>query len=1042
MQNPNSLSGRKTAAGFALPSVLVVVGALLILAVGILLVVGVERSTARSFVDRERAELAARAGLEEVKGILGQDAANDDFLVIQSKLAAPIEEEADPAPHLFIARGSDNGDKPSYRYQPLFSRPRAAEPIPDSSTVATPELERFVPVTGSESNSKTSEYTSFLTLPYQDKVQAAWLPVTDSKGRMIARYAYWVEDLQSRLDARTAGNVEDGGNHKRYGWKAGDAAKIVSSPNPKLMFPAPGLNPEESQIGMDGRDAEPPLNQVALYALDPASDATDKSTLDNTIIDGRASLISPGSVLAVAGVVPPLTRAAGHLVDPKAMAVEVNLTAVVQPYDEQPLVPFATGIDASVTGEPKRNLNALLAMPPGDAVDDMAAWIKKGLPEFDSRKGGFPDNYLKTLAANAIDYSDTDKDGTTSGSSIMGADAYRGIDAYPLMSEVILHVKYNGTSVTKGRRVLLWDMIVFIELWNHTNQNVEGQARVSYENGMIKPAIGTGIAGVRFDSPTLMDSSQVTSQPQLEKIGTRYYSAPRSVSLKPNQYKFYKAALVQYKMDVGSSSTTLQSAFSVVEDLGSSGISLMWNDREVDRSDKLVRGNTSATDPQTDYRTSTPTQFGKANIPGHSYGPYNNKKPFPDYRNNMGDSRQALYLRGSTYPVSDNSYPGNVSPNRRNIRNVSIYKNTKGQDKVFGRVMPSEWPDGGHDAPVSGLAPPDVYLSDNDYDPTDLLKFPDYVSPNEGDAPTFVSNRGRFYSATELGRIFDPIMFSPKYDKATDTATILTGNMPSGRVSWPSVEVGSAADIYFGGGNTLRIGRPEHPNFDRPANHAPIDMPGTHAARLLDLFHAGKSRSQDAADREGPLVRIEGHVNLNTATEDAVRAICSGEIVMDPRLLKRTSEIHSTTTFAPPVSPLAVSTPTKSKQADLVAQAILRSRPFASPSEVASILNEDGKLLLGNRDLLPDGNKIQWSDAAAEELFGRIHESSTVRSRNFRVWVIGQSIAPTQISNSSPEVLSEVRKAFTVFSDPGVRNSDGSINTSNFHTKVINENDF
>lgn len=1039
MRSPNIPSCPKRAAGFTLPSILVVVSALLILAVGLLLVVSIERNTARSFVDRQRATLAARAGLEEVKGILERETSNDDFLVIQSKLPAPLATGYDPAPHLFIARGKAATNNPSFRYVPLFSRPTGAVAVAETNGLSAPDLvQNGVP---DKISTAPAGYAKFTTLPYQDDVQAAWVPVTNSKNQMIGRYAYWVEDLQSRVDARTAGNTKDADSHKRYGWKVGDTAKLKAG-DMTAQFPAPGLNAEKPKPGDDGRDAEPPLDQVALHLLDPASGPKDSSTLDKTIIDGRKALLSPNSVLAVAGIAPPLTRDKGHLIDVKARQVEEALTAEVWPYDEQPLVPFAYGIDSSVVGKPKLNLNAFLSKAPAAAVDEMAAWIQSGLPKFDARKGGFPDNYLKTLAANAIDYADADSDGTVSSGATAGTNAYRGLDAYPLMSEVILHIKYKGVAISKGRRVFMWEMIAFVELWNHTNFEVSGKARVSYENGMIKPAIGAGTAGDRFDSPTLMDSSQVTSTPALQKIGGRYFSAPFGVTLKPNQYKFYKAVSVEYKMDVGPSSGTIQSKFFVDEDLGSSGISMMWNDREVDRSDKLVRGNSSPTNPQNEYTTSSPEQSGKANIPGHSYGPYNNKKPFPDYRNNMGDSRQALYLRGAAYPVADNSYPGNVSPNRRNVRNVSIYKNAKGQDNVYGRVMPSEWPDGGHDVPVSALTPPDFYPPDNDYDPTDLTKFPDYISPNEGDSPTFISNRGRFYSAVELGRLFDPLMYLPTYDTSGDSGTILTGKMPSGRVSWPSVEVNNTTDIYYGGGNTLRIGRPEHPNFDQPAKHAPVDMPGNHAARLLDLFHAGKSRSEDKSERDGPVVRIEGQVNVNTASEDALRAMAGGLLAMDPRLVKRTSETHSTTTFAPPVSPLEVSSPTQTKQADQVAQAIIRSRPFTSVSEVASILSTNGKVLLGNRDLLPDANKIQWSDAAAEELFGRIHESSTPRSRNFRVWVVGQSIAPTQLTNTSPEVLSESRRVFTLFADPGVRKSDGTIEPAEFHPKIINENDF
>lgn len=1028
MQLSKSLPLRKPEAGFTLPAILVVVGALLILAVGILLVVGIERNTARSFVDRERAELAARAGLEEMKGILEKEASNDDFLVVQGTVPPDpgSTSKKQAIPYLYLARGSGGGTSLSYRYLPLFSTATSpGTPSTAAGVLAAPKTTGLIGTNPKE----------LATLPWYDPAKVSWVNIKDGGGKLVSRYAYWVEDLQGRVDAGTAGNTKDAGAHKRYGWKAGDTSKFAK-------FPAPGLNAEVSKPGANGHDAEPPLDQVALFELDPVVAIKDNSDLDKTIIDGRKALVSPESVLAVSGILPPLTRGVdGQLVDAKARAVEESLTASVQPYDEQPVVPFANGLDASVVGKPKLNLNALLAKPPATAVDEMAAWIMKGLPGFESRKGGFPDNYLKTLAANAIDYADADGNGTVSTGVTAGANAYRGLDAYPLMSEVILHIKYNGTSTVKGRTVLLWQMILFVELWNHTNLKAEGKARVSYENGMIKPGIGLGIAGGRFDSPALMDSSQVTSIPKVEKIGNFYWSAPFDVTLQPNQYKFYKAATIDYKMDMGPSSTSLQSKFFVDEDLGSSGISMMWNEREIDRSDKLVRGSSSPAEPQNEYTTKTPEQFGKANIPGHSYGPYNKKTP-PDYRNNMGDSRQALYFRGAAFPLSDNSYPGNVSPNRRNVRNVSIYKNGKGQASVYGRVMPSEWPDGGHDAPVAGLAAPDSYPPDDNYDPTDLSKFPDYISPNEGESPTFISNRGRFYSATELGRLFDPIMFTPKYDSSYDTDAILTGAMPSGRVSWPSVEVNSTPDIYYGGGNTLRIGRPEHPNFDKPAKHAPADMPGTHAARLLDLFHAGKSRSEIPADREGPVVRIEGHINVNTATEDTIRAISGGLLVTDPRLVKRTSETHSTSTFAPPVSPLEVSTPTQSKQADSLAQAIIRARPFASTSEIASVLNPDGKVLLGNRDLLPDGNKIQWSDAAAEELFGRIYESSTVRSRNFRVWVIGQSIAPTLVTNPSPEVLSETRKVFTVFADPGVRKSDGTIDPAKSHTKVINENDF
>ncbi|MEO7097911.1 MAG: hypothetical protein ABI162_01020 [Luteolibacter sp.] len=1028
MGNHKSSPHRKLLAGFTLPAILVVVAALLILAVGILIVASIERNTARSFVDRERADLAAKAGLEDIRGILNLEAANDDFIILQSTLPNPNNEGHQRSPQLFLARGQADTSGCIYHYTPLFST-IANSKVTDTKTLELPEVKPLV-------GSKADGYTEFETLPYLDKACASWLPVLDDKNRMTARYAYWVEDLQSRVDAGTAGNTKgNAGTHKRYGWKVGD----VSS---DAKFPAPGLNAEPSMIGSDGRDQAPPLDQVALYALDPDAGPKDNSSLDKTIIDGRKALVSPDSVLAVAGVAPPLTRdVAGHLVDATARAVEENLTALIRPYDEQALVPFAFGVDPSVAGKPKLNLNSLLAMPSETAVDRMAAWIKKGLPKFEVRKGGFPDDYLKTLAANAIDYADTDCEATVSKNITQGANAYRGLDVYPLMSEVILHTKYQGPSSppVNGRKRLNWQIILYAELWNHTNLPVEGSARVSYENRMRPPAIGAGVSGDYFDDPALVgDPHQVVSTPPLERIGNRYWSGPIAVDLQPNQYQFYKAAVIDYSMDVGPASQTLQNTFEIYEDLGASGISLMWNDREVDRSDKLFRGNSNSKNSEFEYITNFKKQSGKAHVPGHSYGKYNTVK---DYKNNMGDSRQALYLRDEAYPLSDNYYPGNVSPNCRNVRNFTIYKNAKDFRSVYGRVLPSEWPDGGHDTGVSGLrsSPQDSPIPVDNYDPTGFAPIKNFL---EGEAPTVMSNRGRFYSATELGRIYDPIMFTPTYDDANDTKAILTGTMPGNRVSWPSVEVASTPDIDYGGGNTLRIGRPEHPQFDQPAKHAPAGMPGKHAARLLDLFHAGKSRSEDKSDREGPLVRIEGHININTASSDAIRAMVSGLLVADPRLLKRISEVHSPSTSAPPVSSLEVSVPTKTKEGDVLADAIIRGRPYSSPSEIASTLNDDGKVAFGNRDLLPEGNKTQWSDAAAEEAFGRVYEASTVRSRNFRVWVVGQSVSPTSPTNTSPEVLAEVRRAYTIFADPGVRKPEGTIDITKFRITTLNENDF
>lgn len=98
--------------------------------------------------------------------------------------------------------------------------------------------------------------------------------------------------------------------------------------------------------------------------------------------------------------------------------------------------------------------------------------------------------------------------------------------------------------------------------------------------------------------------------------------------------------------------------------------------------------------------------------------------------------------------------------------------------------------------------------------------------------------------------------------------------------------------------------------------------------------------------------------------------------------------------------------------------------------------------MFGNKDFLRNGTKIHRSDAAAEETFARVYEAATVRSRNFRVWVVGQAVSPVTSTAAKPEVLAEVRKSFTVFADPGERNPDGSIDPAKSRLTILHENDF
>lgn len=983
---------RAHAPGFTLPAVIVVSAALLILAVGLLAVIGIERKTARSFADAKRADLAARAGLEDFRAILRKETATEDYLVIGAPSPnVPANSSKEVPQHLFLAKGKGGGQNVQYSYVPLFS----TDKLPAHNTkLQAPEIEKV--------DEDDEDFTPIKALPWQDAPRVRWIPVQDEKGETVARYAYWVEDLQSKVDAKTAG----------------DEDQLVRNEWP---FPASGINKESTD-----KD-HLKLDQVAIRVLDPAAVEKDENPLTRKVVDGRPTMLSPESMAASAGYGAPLERdtTTGLLKDKIAAALERSASAVSQPYDERAIVPYAPGISDKVAGKPKLNLNKLLKEGRPAAVEEFAGWINTGLPDFDkNRRGGFPDDYLRTLAANALDYADADNDPTL-------GPGYRGLDGYPLVSEFASTFRWSNVLRENGRLFVVFTVTTYPELWNMTDQTVSGMAQLSFESDYSFD-IGA-IAGISF-SQYAADSKVATPAATFEDGYN--WQPPFQVTLKPNEIKVYTCK-IDFKIDVGPSTDfvagplTLAAIGPVAAD-GNTGYHLRWNGKIVDQSRKSIwRANGSVNYP------SGQRQLTRAVIPAHSLS----TKPanIGPFNNNMGDPRMSFYYQ---VQQASNAYPENYSGGRRTIRNGTIYASDGAtKPKVYGRVLPSEWPDCGHDFPYGTM--PSFTRTDQTY-PDDPGWFVGVPNPEKERAPMRLSNRGRFYSATELGRTYDPIMWLPTYAKpdgsaiTTDNKSMVeSGILPGGQASWPDVTVPSSASPLYGGGNTLRVGRAEHPKFKKQGD-------GLHAAHLLDLFHAGKGTSKSDDEAEGELVDMRGAVNLNTATPDAIRTLAAGMLKQDPRLALTTSKNHSgAPLMASPTSGLELGTPKQTKVADKIADAIVRSRPFACAADIANAHDSQDRPVFGNREMYDQGTNIQWTDSAAEEVFARVYEASTLRSRNFRVWVIGQAVyTPPAGSGRKVEVLSETKKAFTVFADPGERKSDHSIDTNTYRPRVTHENDF
>lgn len=1001
--------------GFTLPAVLVVVAALLILAVGILAISGIERSTARAYVDRERAAMAAHAGLEEVRAILDQEAANDDYVILQSTIAKPPQSDPDTdaiaTPYLFLARGfkGPSDTAPKFRYLPLFSNLMA--PL-DTAGLKPPDVSQCV-------TQDDKKIAKFRTLPWTyDEAKLEWIPVTDDKDRVVARYAYWVEDMQGRIDASTAGNLTAaGGSHTRTAYP----------------FPAAGMRDPAATTAGD------PLDQIALFSLDPTATEAAQGDLGKNLINRRKFMISPGSLPAVAGIAAPLERDGKN----ESSAAEYgrlknkiarNLEECAAPsrgaaYMEQPLVPWADGISSAMSGKPKMNLNDMLDLTDrSTALDNMNTQITNALPLFDARKGGFADDYVRTLAANALDYADKDSDATLVANSGSIRPMVRGLDAYPLMNEHTLQFSWNGGITKNGRKYALFSATVFVELWNMTNQPVAGTMEVTYENN-FKASIDSN-PNVNFGN------MEYAVDPMLGAKDGYYWFPGLSVQLEPNQLKMFKCGVVNFEVEYTSDKMASPLTIPPDPSVTNSGFHMKWNGKVVDwasggffRRDKsLNRSQQSKSDTYQDTNN-----YPAALIYGGS-----------GYYRRMGDPRMSCYL---TRQVGMSDYSQNFSPSRRNVR-ITIYKGDT--SKLNARVLPSEWPDGGHDSDFAFNG----YIAKDERVLADDARFDPYGAtvPVDGTAaPMFISNRGRFFSATELGNAYDPIQHdtgSPDMNAGERYVFTNPQNKP-----WKDVET-VYPDPGSGGGNTLRIGRPEHPAFTGTTST------GKEAWQLLNLFHAGDRTVPGETGGREKTVKIDGHVNLNTAGREAIRALVYGALKMDPVMERKTGPMPDPAlgdkTFRFPTSPYVMPEDEMRAESARIADAIIKRRssnPFASLPEIMEATwpvtdpytgTQAQESVIGNKRAIKDGKDILRSDKAAEELFARLYEAGTVRSRNFRVWVVGQAVAPFAKTSppTSAEVLGEVRKAFTVFHDPGKRTADGALEPKTSKLSISHETDF
>jgi len=570
------------------------------------------------------------------------------------------------------------------------------------------------------------------------------------------------------------------------------------------------------------------------------------------------------------------------------------------------------------SGSNAMNLNTNLSAA---GLANLANWITNNLPSFNGRAGGFPEqDYVLTLAANIIDYADADSLPTTTNSPTTNAPAIRGYDSYPLPA-----IYYDQIVTTVSGTIATLAVTPYVQFWNPSSAST-GQIQLTLTN--------------RIDEQLNL-SSDPTPFPDQPYVDTQ------SLTLGPNEVKVLRFATKSYAFDYDPA-VPPKDGIKLVGGRNIVGEFSITMNSVVIASSKMKRDN------QRTFKTDKPDCAGA--LPSLRY--YDT--PVAPYC--LGDPRMILYQ--TSIPTVASAYD---KCNWWGMARVDL------TTPIF--TDPRNWPDGGHNSATS--------VKTTSYDKTPLDVGSSSLTKSD-EAPAKISNagpwatnstngastNGAYSNICVLGRIFDPIQWKWPEQGSINTGTGLA------RISIPA---DAEADSKYGGGNTLRIGKFEHPKFAFSSVGGKLapNMQQS-AAALLDIFCV-----QDKF--------IEGEkININTAPPAVLRALAEGVVVGSvggPTLPTNSSPKTNSPAFV---------------NAFVRGVTNFRARhPFYSPSQLAFIGydtawpgNWPTNAVFGNTNGLIGTLQgiTQANDEVMEEWFSKIYNLTKVGTQNYRVYVVAQML--------------------------------------------------
>lgn len=1045
---------KKKQEGAALIIVLVIISVVASLIVSLLTMTRHEVKVSNYQLKATEARLAAKAGFQDACGLLTYLTVDDDYFLstVYRENTEGSAGDGLRARYTYITKLDSGGGK----QYPLFSGGKV-EDVPKVSISATDtadllESSPVVPAVRFDSSVGSFINTFGLSWDNEGNLEAeTTAPLvgqiemdSNPADKFVQKYSFWVEDLEGypNLDVVNGGLNDLGEFEYKFLANGIQDSRVnktfeLGSGGASIFFPeteygqdqygaiAPGLSPREMFVY--------PWEFLGSYKH-PYSDL-------EKVLSVPDSLSYGGNRLAV------------------SPATENRFVQGLLPYYTEPKVPFLH--DYENEGEPKFQLNEFIANFEGLAsgaqhneVLRMKQWITDNLPQFENRKGGFPEDYVATICASMIDYADDDQEPTyykadsrsltdldiPSGSkpvqgSVFPQDAdYRGVDSYLPVNEFF----YRLEAVLVNKDTAVFKLNPFVEFWNPFHVDVEVsnlQANCYFVENYGFKALNADffLASEGIDAPKKNDPL----------AGVPAFTVPA------NGYRVVNLGDIEWRFDFeyppGSAEDPVKITFlgtprygkdlSAGHKDGKLQLQLMINGKVIDQSGRPFDVNSSSAGNLRVEGYHIPRISGGTGgiISGdfwmNTFNPANER--VADQNGTfLGDVWMSYYGVGHANLIGSSS--GTISKSTPGSRN--LYTHNSG---VLLKTQTSvrNWPDRGFDDD-SGSSPSNLNFSPD--------TFVSGAIPVAGRAPLKISDQGRYFSTMELGNIHDPVMWAvlPKDESVSDSKIkswvnsntkhnyelfggVTEKNNPlwfypkTDNEAFAAVVGPDTVALTHGGGNTLRIGRKEHPLFDEP---------GMRACQLLDLFQSGcngtnlpladygeytsahhflpaTALTEDEAD-DSPfadlyppyvngssrLRRVYGLLNINSAPtvfeiENLLRAPFSTSELIADEDDNAGKEFYGVlaTKAAGEADYFPLDHTIAPEKITEIAEGLIKARPFVSQSHLARVLSE----LIHRTGATP----LFPNDAILEETTARVLNMTHFTSRHFRIFSRGEVVA-------------------------------------------------